>query len=94
MYFAIQCLDKDGHSDIRAENRPAHLDYLKANERRVLAAGPLLDRSGKHPIGSLLIMEFDDEAEAQAFAASDPYNTAGLFEEVRIRPWRKVLPES
>lgn len=94
MQFAIQCLDKDGHGDIRAENRPAHLDYLRANARRILAAGPLLDENGKQPIGSLLLMEFEDLAEAQAFAANDPYNTAGLFEEVKIRPWRMVFPES
>ena len=94
MHFAIQCLDKDGHGDIRAENRPAHIDYLKTNERRVLAAGPLLDESGRQPIGSLLIMEFDDHAAVEAFVAGDPYTEAGLFEEVQIRPWRKVFPQS
>ncbi len=34
---------------MRADNRPAHLDYLKANAARMLAAGPLLSDHGEHP---------------------------------------------
>ncbi len=41
---------------------------------------------------SLLIMEFDDRGQVQAFAEGDPYAKAGLFESVTIRPFRKVLP--
>jgi uncharacterized protein YciI len=43
--------------------------------------------------GSLLILDFADRTEAQAFADGDPYAKAGLFERVEIRPWRKVLPK-
>ncbi len=31
MQFAIVCLDKPDHGHLRAENRPAHIDYLNAN---------------------------------------------------------------
>ena len=44
--------------------------------------------------GSVLIVEFDDSAAAERFAADDPYAKAGLFETVTIRPWRKVLPKA
>jgi uncharacterized protein YciI len=43
--------------------------------------------------GSVLILDFEDRAQADAFAAGDPYANAGLFESVVIRPWRKVLPK-
>jgi uncharacterized protein YciI len=94
MHFAIYCLDKPDGGPVRAENRPAHVDYLNRHMDRILVAGPLLDAAGEAPAGSLLILEFDDLAAARAFADGDPYAQAGLFESVTIKPWRKVLPAS
>ena len=42
------------------------------------------------PRGSLLILDVADRAEAEAFAAGDPYAKAGLFESAVIRPFRQV----
>lgn len=92
MLFAIVCHDKKDHGHVRAENRPAHLDYLKGFADRAFVAGPMQTDDGEGMIGSLLIMEFDDKAAAEDFAANDPYNKAGLFESVTIAPWKKVLP--
>ncbi len=92
MQFAIVCLDKPDHGHLHAENRPAHIDYLNANLEHMLLAGPFLSEDGERPVGSLLIMEFDDQGQARAFAEGNPYARAGLFESVTIRPFRKVLP--
>lgn len=92
MLFAIYCLDKAGHGALRAANRAAHLDYLRANEAHIIVVGPLLDDSGENPIGSLLVMDFESRTAAEDFADGDPYAKAGLFESVTIRPWRKVFP--
>ncbi len=92
MQFAIVCLDKPDHGHLRAENRPAHIDYLNANLEHMVLAGPFLSEDGERPVGSLLILEFDDQGQARAFAEGDPYARAGLFESVTIRPFRKVLP--
>lgn len=89
--FAIYCVDKQDSRELRAATRPAHLGYVAGIGDRLLAAGPLLD--GDRPAGSLLIVEFPDAGAAEAFAAGDPYNKAGLFESVRVTGWRKVLPE-
>jgi uncharacterized protein YciI len=35
----------------------------------------------------------EDEAQARAFAHSDPYVTRGVFEKVEVKPFRKVFPE-
>lgn len=94
MHFAITCLDKPDGGPLRAETRPAHLEYLKANLDRILVAGPLLSENAQNPIGTLLIIEFADLAEARAFAEGDPYKQAGVFESVTVKPWRQVFPEA
>jgi len=94
MLFAIFCTDKPDSADVRAANRPAHLDYVRAVADQVLFAGPTQNDDGSAMNGSLLVIDFADLAAAQAFAANDPYNRAGLFEEVVVRPWKQVFPEA
>ena len=91
MLFVIRCIDKKNHLPVRMENRPAHVAYLKSCGDKLQAAGPLLD-ADEQMCGSVIIMDFDDKAEAQKFAANDPYALAGLFELVTIDRWNKVLP--
>ena len=92
MLFAITCTDKPGAGDLRAATRPAHIAHLSAVAGRIVLGGPLLNPDG-HAIGSLLVVEAADRAEAEAFAASDPYFKAGLFESVAIRPFRTVFKD-
>lgn len=92
MHFVIYCIDKPGHGNVRADNRPAHIEFLKSSADKIVAAGPMLSDDGEGMVGSTLIMEFADKAEAQAWADSDPYAQAGLFERVDITPWKKVFP--
>ena len=91
MLFVVQCLDKPDGAELRAKTRPAHLDYLKTIADKVRIAGPLLDEGGEKPIGSLLILEAQDRAAAEALAAGDPYAKAGLFRKVAIAPWKWVI---
>ena len=92
MLFMIYCVDKPDHGAVRAANRPDHVAYLKAQGDKLIAAGPTTSDDGAAMTGSLLIMDFADRAEAEAFAAADPYAAAGLFDSVTINPWKKVLP--
>lgn len=92
MLFVVMCTDRADHEHVRMENRPAHLDFLKRYQDHLFAAGPLQTDDGAHMIGSVLIMEFPDRGAVEAFAAEDPYKSAGLFESVVIRRWKKVLP--
>jgi len=87
--FAITCKDKPGALDTRLATRPVHLDYLNQSTGLKLA-GALLDDAGS-PIGSLLIVEADDLAAAQAQADNDPFTKAGVFESVEVRPWRLAI---
>jgi hypothetical protein len=91
--YAVQCWDKQGALQIRLDNRAAHLDFLGAHPEAVTLAGPLLSEDHQTPIGSLLVLNFDDRAQLDAFLAQDPYAKAGLFERVEAVPYRKVLPK-
>jgi uncharacterized protein YciI len=85
----IVCTDKPGALDLRKATRDAHLGYVKETGC-VVQAGPLLDGSGDMA-GSLLVLELPDIEAAQAWAAADPYAQAGLFADVRIQEWKKVI---
>lgn len=89
MRFALMTKDKPGALQTRKDNRAAHLDYIKETGV-VEMAGPVLDDAGEM-CGSLIVLEVDDLAAAQAWADADPYNKAGLFESVTLRAWNKVI---
>lgn len=92
MLFAVICTDKKDQSALRAATRPTHLKYLESFLPRIAISGPLMSDDGATPKGSLLILDFADAKEAQAFADNDPYAKAGLFQSVSIAPFKKVFP--
>ena len=92
MLFAIVCEDKADHEALRKETRADHLAYIGDFDVRL--AGPMLSDDGDTMIGSIILLEADDLAAAQDFAASDPYKLAGLFAKVTIRPFRQVIPSA
>lgn len=94
MLYCLYNLDKPDSQSVRQAHRPAHVAYLDSQGERLVAAGPLLADDGLAMIGSLIILDCADRADAESFAAGDPYAAAGLFESVTIRPWRRVLPRS
>ncbi|MHA6265490.1 YciI family protein [Aliiroseovarius sp. CAU 1755] len=89
MLFALICTDKPGAIETRKANRDAHLTYLK-DTGVVMQAGPFLDAEGIM-CGSLLILDVPDRQAAKAWADNDPYAKAGLFDDVRIEAWNKVV---
>lgn len=90
MLIALIARDKPGALEIRMENRPDHVAYLKASGDTVFQAGPLLDSSGEMA-GSLIILDVDSMADAEAWASKDPYGKAGLFASVELIEWKKVI---
>ena len=91
MAYAIIAYDRPDGAELRREKRPEHLDYLEANKHLLLAAGAQFADDGTTPIGSILLVDVEERAEAEAFAKADPFNQAGLFDRVNIVPWRKVF---
>ena len=89
MRYALMTTDKPGALQTRMDNREAHLAYI-AETGVVEMAGPVLDDDG-NMCGSLIVLEVADMAAAQDCAANDPYAKAGLFSDVRIQAWKKVI---
>lgn len=89
MLIALIAKDKEGHLETRKANRDDHLAYIKATGV-VSQAGPLLDDAGAM-CGSLVILDVEDMAAAQNWAQNDPYAKAGLFADVQLIAWNKVI---
>lgn len=99
MYYMIYSEDVADSLAQRKLTRPAHLARLQslAAENRLLLAGPLPAIDAEDPAeagftGSLVVAEFASLAEAQLWAAADPYLAAGVYARSTVKPFRKVLP--
>ncbi|WP_417687795.1 YciI-like protein [Roseibium sp.] len=90
MLYALICTDKPGALQVRLDNRPAHIEFLKSLGNGLKAAGPFLDDDG-NMTGSLVVIEASNRDEALAISQEDPYAKADLFESVEIRPWNWVV---
>ena len=90
--FTIYALDRrpDGPT-IRAETRPAHLEYLRRLGDTVRLAGPIHAHDGEAVAGSLIIIEAADLDAANDIAANDPYAKAGLFSSCDVRAFKWVI---
>lgn len=99
MWFAVHAKDHPDSLAKRMAARPEHLARLTAlhNEGRLLLAGPFPAIASEDPgpagfTGSLIIAEFASQADAEAWAAADPYVAAGVYADVEVKPFRKTLP--
>lgn len=99
MFYAVISSDVADSLALRKPARPAHLARLQAlaDAGRLLIAGPhpaidSLDPGAAGFSGSLVVAEFDSLADAQAWADADPYVEAGVYAEVVVKPFLKVLP--
>ncbi len=89
--FVIQWKDKPVEgAGIRAATRQAHLDWIATQPGVVKLGGPFLGAEDSMA-GSLLIIEAESLAAAEAFHAQDPYTRAGLFEHSSVEPWRVTV---
>ena len=98
-YYAIVGEDVPGSLDQRLAARPAHLERLERlrDEGRLLLAGPFpaIDSPDPGPAGfsgSLIVAAFDSLEAARAWAATDPYVAAGVYDQVSVKPFKRVLP--
>ncbi|CAB9493359.1 YciI family protein [Alteromonas macleodii] len=99
MLYMICATDVVDSLEKRLAARPAHLERLNAlkDAGRLVMAGPFpaVDSSDPGPAGftgSLVVAEFDSLEDAQAWADADPYIEAGVYENVVVKPYKKVLP--
>lgn len=99
MYYAIISQDIENSLEKRKSARPAHLARLEElkQQGRLFVAGPHPATDSEDPgeagfTGSLVIAEFGSLNEAQTWADQDPYVAASVYENVTVKPFKKVLP--
>jgi len=99
MHYMIMGLDTADSLERRLAARPQHLARLEAlrDAGRLVLAGPFpaIDSPDPGPAGftgSLIVAEFVSLEAAQAWADAEPYLAAGVYEEVLVRPFKRVLP--
>jgi len=99
MWYAIISRDVDNSLAMRQKARPDHLARLEALKQmgRLLIAGPHPAIDSEDPgsagfSGSLVVAEFDSLEAAREWADADPYMSAGVYADVIVKPFKKVLP--
>jgi len=99
MLYAIIATDAPGSLKDRLAARPAHLARLEQlrEQGRLVLAGPHPAVDSNDPgeagfSGSLVVAEFDSLEAAREWAEADPYKAAGVYSDVLVKPFKKVLP--
>ena len=99
MWYVIYSRDRENSLQRRGEVREVHLARVHAllDQGRLLLAGPrpAIDAADPGPAGfqgSLIVARFDSLQDAQAWADADPYLAAGVYQQVEVSPFNRVLP--
>ncbi len=98
MYYCIIGIDNPDSLAKRKEVRTEHLARLHQlrAEGRLLSAGPFPAIDQEDPgeqgfTGSLIIAQFESLAQAQEWAAAEPYLSHGVYADVSVRPYKVVF---
>ncbi|MCL1125287.1 YciI family protein [Shewanella surugensis] len=99
MWYMISSQDIENSLAKRKSVRSEHLARLQllADEGKLLIAGPHPAIDNDNPgdagfTGSLVVADFDSIEQAQAWADNDPYISAGVYQSVIVKPFKRVLP--
>lgn len=99
MLYAIMSEDVQNSLPLRTPVRPQHLARLEQlqQEGRLVLAGPFPAIDSENPgdagfSGSLIVASFASLADARQWADDDPYMAAGVYHQVTVKPFKRVLP--
>ncbi|MEC6795752.1 YciI family protein [Photobacterium sp. S4TG1] len=99
MWYVIFSQDIENSLERRMSVREQHLARLKElqQQERLLVAGPMPAIDDENPgeagfTGSTVIAKFESLEQAQQWANADPYIDAGVYANIIVKPFKKVLP--
>ncbi|KXI22308.1 YciI family protein [Photobacterium sanguinicancri] len=99
MWYVIFSQDVENSLERRLSVREKHLARLTELQAqgRLLIAGPNPAIDSENPgeagfTGSTVIAEFNSLEDAKSWADADPYIDAGVYQNVIVKPFKKVLP--
>lgn len=99
MWYVIFSEDVENSLPLRLQVRAEHLARLQEllNQDRLLVAGPnptsdTEDLTDTCFSGSTVIAQFKTLEDAKSWANEDPYNKAGVYKNIIVKPFKKVFP--
>lgn len=87
--FCFYCRDGEDSQKLRAMHKEAQREWMREHDANYLTAGPLLNARGEF-VGSLLVIQAEDEATARATINDDPYVTGGVWQSIRVDRFEPV----
>ena len=92
MQFVVKAYDGEGMLEKRMAVRPRNLEGMARLGAHVICAGGLLDEAGKMK-GSVLIMDFADRSELDAYLSEEPYVQEHVWEKIEVERVNVVIPK-
>ncbi|MDP1743052.1 MAG: YciI family protein [Polaromonas sp.] len=93
MIYIFHLIDKPDSGELRLRIRPEHKAYLAEMSDHIAFAGPLMAEDGQAMIGSLLAINFDSRAAAQAWLADEPFTRAGVYAISSVHAFVNLWPQ-
>ena len=94
MQFLVMAKDgtDEGAIERRRRTRPTHLESIEplVDSGNVLVGGAILNDAGDM-IGSMVLVDFPDRKDVDAWLAGDPYVTEGVWQEIEVTPSRTAV---
>jgi uncharacterized protein YciI len=86
MLYLVYCTDTAEGTRRRAEQTEPHRAHVRAHAAHLRLAANCPATEGETRQASLLVIEGNSVEEVRAIVEADPYNMAGAWETVVVRP--------
>ncbi len=86
MLVLVICKDADDATRRREATMNEHLLHADEIAASLRLAGRLVDEEGRGTVGSFLLVDVENAAEARRLVQDDPYSRAGVWRDVAYHP--------
>ena len=91
MLFAIIVIARPNTEEAIEELLPEHREYHKNKLAETYLGGPIFMEDSKTHAGGLMVMDFPDRLAAEAFLSNQPFNRAGIIDQIQIYPFEPLV---
>jgi len=91
MLYLVYLNDIPDSGEIRARLLDEHMKHIGGYLAKIRLGGPLLREGSENPEGGMLVVEAESGEEIRTMVESDPYYQAGLWDDVRIQPFKEII---
>jgi uncharacterized protein YciI len=91
MLYFVYLEDIAENADIRSRLLDAHMEHIGNYVEHIQLGGPIMRSGSESQAGGILIVEAESEASVKDMIQADPYFKAGLWQEIKVHPFREIL---